>query len=78
MFPFFTETEQMSMRLLNGYPVCKVSWTKNEPIGDFLKVDYWHIIDTFFTVYRGWMGRVDSEKKKVLGAIWGKVLYFRK
>ena len=34
----------MSMRLLNGYPVYKVSWIKNGPLGEF----WIYIIDPFF------------------------------
>ena len=30
----------MSMRLLNGYPIYKVSWIKNGSIGDFLNIHY--------------------------------------
>ena len=30
----------MSMRLLNGYPVYKVSWIKNGSTGDFLNINY--------------------------------------
>ena len=53
----------MSMRLLNGYPVCKVNWIKNGPLGDFLNIHYWHFFFSLQCREDEWIEKILRRRK---------------
>ena len=73
----------MRMRIVNGHMnyIYIVSQKKNGPVGDFR--EYLFLILVYlkcFIIMKNFrkMSRVDPKKKKVLGPVLGKVLYFSK